>query len=221
MNWQTHIDQRPEIMTGKPVITGTRITLEHLLERLSAGWKPSQLLAAYPHLKLEHIHAAIIHDITTAFDGVAREDGTTLHEGDGLDCWMSPEELLEERKRDTDTRWQDVPDDSIALFSSAFSYMNAKGLRYYLPAVMVWHLTHTPPPEGYLDSASADHIWSHLVKPDFPDRELPELFNMLTEAQRRATARWLYVYPLDAVKYAQQPWPGCLAGTIWEPYLRP
>ena len=58
MNWQDHIDVNPEIMTGKPVIKGTRITVEHILERLGDGWADAEILDAYPHLKPEHIRAA-------------------------------------------------------------------------------------------------------------------------------------------------------------------
>ena len=59
MPWQDHIEQRPNVMLGKPVIKGTRITVEHLLERLGAGWDEKQLLESYPHLKSEQIRAAL------------------------------------------------------------------------------------------------------------------------------------------------------------------
>jgi len=49
----------PEIMLGKPVIKGTRITVEFLLKKLSEGMSISELLTAYPHLKQEDILAAI------------------------------------------------------------------------------------------------------------------------------------------------------------------
>lgn len=58
MNWQDHIDVNPEVMAGKPVIKGTRITVEHILERLGDGWTDVELLEAYPHLKPEDIRAA-------------------------------------------------------------------------------------------------------------------------------------------------------------------
>lgn len=40
----------PEIMGGKPTITGTRLTVEHLLEDLVGGLSPDELLEAYPRL---------------------------------------------------------------------------------------------------------------------------------------------------------------------------
>jgi uncharacterized protein (DUF433 family) len=57
MRWQDHIEQRPEVMLGKPVIKGTRLTVELILERLGQGATDSDLLDAYPHLKPEHIRA--------------------------------------------------------------------------------------------------------------------------------------------------------------------
>lgn len=49
----------PGVMMGKPVIRGTRITVELVLEKLGAGESIEDLLAAYPHLKREYIQAAL------------------------------------------------------------------------------------------------------------------------------------------------------------------
>lgn len=49
----------PAIMMGKPVIAGTRITVELVLERLGAGSTIEQLLQDYPHLTREGIQAAL------------------------------------------------------------------------------------------------------------------------------------------------------------------
>jgi uncharacterized protein (DUF433 family) len=56
---QTLIEVRPDVMMGKPVIRGTRITVELILERLGAGETVEQLLEAYPRLTREAILAAI------------------------------------------------------------------------------------------------------------------------------------------------------------------
>ena len=49
----------PDIMMGKPVISGTRITVEMILEKLAAGETPEQLVAAYPRLTEQAIAAAL------------------------------------------------------------------------------------------------------------------------------------------------------------------
>ncbi|MDI6783351.1 MAG: DUF433 domain-containing protein [bacterium] len=53
------IQSDPAIMMGKPLIAGTRITVELLLEKLAAGETVEQLLEAYPRLTKEAIQAAL------------------------------------------------------------------------------------------------------------------------------------------------------------------
>jgi len=48
----------PEVMAGKPVIRGTRITVELILRKLGAGMTPEAVLADHPRLKVEDIRAA-------------------------------------------------------------------------------------------------------------------------------------------------------------------
>jgi uncharacterized protein (DUF433 family) len=49
----------PSIMVGKPVIAGTRITVELILEKLAAGETEAQILSAHPHLPLGAVRAAL------------------------------------------------------------------------------------------------------------------------------------------------------------------
>ncbi len=49
----------PKVMMGKPVIAGTRITVELILEKLAAGESPEQIIEAYPRLNREVIQAAL------------------------------------------------------------------------------------------------------------------------------------------------------------------
>jgi uncharacterized protein (DUF433 family) len=49
----------PAVMTGKPVIAGTRITVELILEKLAAGETAEQILDAHPRLTREAIQAAL------------------------------------------------------------------------------------------------------------------------------------------------------------------
>lgn len=49
----------PAVMMGKPVITGTRITVESILEKLAAGETMEQLLEAHPRLTREAIQEAL------------------------------------------------------------------------------------------------------------------------------------------------------------------
>ncbi|MGL5805633.1 MAG: DUF433 domain-containing protein [Xenococcaceae cyanobacterium] len=49
----------PKVMVGKPVIKGTRITVEHLLEEMAGGFTIEELLDSYPNLTREGIQAAL------------------------------------------------------------------------------------------------------------------------------------------------------------------
>ncbi len=49
----------PKIMLGKPIIKGTRITVEHLLHKFANGLTIEQVLAEYPHLTRQGIIAAL------------------------------------------------------------------------------------------------------------------------------------------------------------------
>ena len=48
-----------DILNGKPIIKGTRISVEFILELLSSGMRTEEILKEYPHLKKEDILAAI------------------------------------------------------------------------------------------------------------------------------------------------------------------
>jgi uncharacterized protein (DUF433 family) len=50
MNWKNRITVDPNILVGKPIIKGTRILVELILDRLADGWTIENILTAYPHL---------------------------------------------------------------------------------------------------------------------------------------------------------------------------
>ena len=56
---QDMIQSDPSIMMGKPVIAGTRITVELILEKLAAGETIAHILEAHPRLTREAIQAAL------------------------------------------------------------------------------------------------------------------------------------------------------------------
>ena len=69
MSTRDRIDINPDVMLGKPVIRGTRITVELVLRELAEGATEADLLEQYPHLTSEDIKAAIAY----AADMVARD----------------------------------------------------------------------------------------------------------------------------------------------------
>ena len=59
MDWHDRISVDPKVLVGKPVIKGTRIAVEFLIEPMANGWTREQILKNYPHLTAEDIRAAL------------------------------------------------------------------------------------------------------------------------------------------------------------------
>ena len=59
MTVHPRVEMRPDVMLGKPVIRGTRVTVELVLRKLAEGTTQADLLDAYPRLTSDDIHAAI------------------------------------------------------------------------------------------------------------------------------------------------------------------
>lgn len=59
MDWRDRITSNPEILVGKPVIKGTRISVELILGWLANGWTFDMIVEAYPHITHEDILAAL------------------------------------------------------------------------------------------------------------------------------------------------------------------
>jgi uncharacterized protein (DUF433 family) len=57
MKWQEYIVSDKNILLGKPVIKGTRISIELILELLEGGWDEKQILESYPALTTDSLKA--------------------------------------------------------------------------------------------------------------------------------------------------------------------
>ena len=53
------IESNPKVMFGKPIIKGTRITVELVLEKIGNGETVEQIISSYPHLTREQILACV------------------------------------------------------------------------------------------------------------------------------------------------------------------
>ena len=59
MDWQDRIMIDPKILVGKPVIKGTRIAVEFVIDLLAQGWSESEITRNYPGLTHEDILACL------------------------------------------------------------------------------------------------------------------------------------------------------------------
>ena len=64
MDQQSHITLNPDISVGKPIIRGTRITVESIIDLLAQGWSTDETLRNYPGLSLEDIQACLSYAST-------------------------------------------------------------------------------------------------------------------------------------------------------------
>jgi uncharacterized protein (DUF433 family) len=58
MQWQDYIERNPDVLMGKPVLKGTRLTVELIMRKLAGGYNFDELQKAYPHLSKEQLSAA-------------------------------------------------------------------------------------------------------------------------------------------------------------------
>jgi uncharacterized protein (DUF433 family) len=70
MNYIDRIISDPNIMLGKPIVKGTRISVELILRKLSKGMTIDQMLSSYEHLSKEDVFAALMY----ASDLIANEE---------------------------------------------------------------------------------------------------------------------------------------------------
>ena len=75
------ITSDPNVMMGKPVVSGTRITVELILEKLAAGETPEQILSEHPRLTAEGIRAAMAFAAATLREDVPHK---TLNNAEAL-----------------------------------------------------------------------------------------------------------------------------------------
>lgn len=61
MNYKDYIESNADVMLGKPVVKGTRITVALVLKKLSEGASHENLIAAYPSLTLASISAVLAY----------------------------------------------------------------------------------------------------------------------------------------------------------------
>lgn len=71
MDWRNHIVLNPE---GKPVIKGTKVTVEQLMDGLMNGWNLDELLENYPHMRPNDLLAVFAYLKECIQDGELKKD---------------------------------------------------------------------------------------------------------------------------------------------------
>jgi len=61
VNWQDRITVDPNVLVGKPIIRGTRISVEFVVDLLGRGWTTEQILREYDHLTAADVQACLAY----------------------------------------------------------------------------------------------------------------------------------------------------------------
>lgn len=61
VDWRERVHADPTILAGKPVVRGTRLAVDFLLELLAVGWTEEEILANYPQLRREDLRAVLAY----------------------------------------------------------------------------------------------------------------------------------------------------------------
>ncbi len=65
MDWREHVVSDPDTLSGKPVVRGTRLSIDFILGLFAAGWAEAQVLENYPPLTPESLRAVFAYAAET------------------------------------------------------------------------------------------------------------------------------------------------------------
>ncbi len=61
VNWQERVVIDPDVLVGKPVVRGTRLAVEFIIDLMAQGWSENEILRNYPGLTREDIQACLAY----------------------------------------------------------------------------------------------------------------------------------------------------------------
>jgi len=131
---------------------------------------------------------SLIKEIEIAFAGVKLEDGVSWRETRVIDFYGTDEERKIAREQDEHNDWQKIPLSLISdsHHSLALPFLDPKGLRYYLPACMIFILKEYENSDSFI----IESFGFRLADVD----TINELQDVLTEQQKIAVAKFLRSY---------------------------
>ena len=74
MDWRNHIEINEKVLAGKPVLKGTRISVEHIIDLLAVGWTDQEIIENYPRITKENLQAVFSYIQEIIQDGLIFQD---------------------------------------------------------------------------------------------------------------------------------------------------
>jgi hypothetical protein len=130
--------------------------------------------------------AELIAEIESAFGKAELGIGLSLHQAKAMDLLQSPEEVLEARPLDPETRWQDIPDEKVEEFHYALTFLDPASLRFHLPRFMVFALENPG-----LDSPAVDAAVYACDFGEEMEQDVLAQFNAMSREQMKTVAHFL------------------------------
>ena len=95
MNWEDRIVADVAVLTGKPVVRGTRLAVVFIIDLLAQGWSEADILANYPRLSTDDIRAVFSMPVMYCTEHVAASDAAAMGNGRHAkrDCWRYGDEF--------------------------------------------------------------------------------------------------------------------------------
>jgi len=84
----------------------------------------------------------VIGQIQTAFQGVQRRNGSTLHAAGAMDGLTQCDCGVDGNNHDSEVQWDEVPEAKLEYFRDALFFLDDEGFRFYIPAFMIHSLQH-------------------------------------------------------------------------------
>ena len=131
--------------------------------------------------KMDSIVKKIIKKIENAFDGVKKPENVTMRVARAIDDYITEDEFADLRKKEIETKWQDIPDSDIEFYDDILTYLSPIGMRYYLPRYMTWSLHNFK----NSDLAIPDYVIFRL------NNSTPEEWDLFDKNQRSACIEFL------------------------------
>ena len=105
-----------------------------------------------------HQAEQLISSLAESFRDVSLGNGITLHEANAIDLRLSVSEQRAMRRLDKASQWQNVPEEHLIKCSSALSFLDPAGFRFYLPAFLTFGLRAEHPESYSILSSSYFHL---------------------------------------------------------------
>ncbi len=165
---------------------------------MEGGWALDDEIWCFP----DEERVAIIEEIVDAFRGVTSGE-IILHEADVLNDNGSQEEAEKARELDTESSWEEIPDEWIKNSGGALSYYDPQSWQYYIPAYMIWSLKYFRISDSIASNCT---IYTFDLSEDDPESKqyAMERFQQLDQKQSVAVCRFLRYMDCDDAKKALQ-----------------